>query len=1031
MKIKQLASFSLAILLLAASGVADARQRKPVKPASSAKEKAGASRKEQAAASQTATDKAAAKQAATKQTAPAKAATSKAATSKAATSAPPDKAATSKAPTSKAASGKTAASKAAAAKAEANKAGAKKAAAKKAADEPKSAEAAPAAADELKAKLDAALQLPAAARVEELKRFIESYPNSPLKGRASELLTSARAALGDEKLQAGDAAEGVRLFRLAVEEAPAEIPDKLFVEVISQLPANLFLRGQREAAFELARLIEKRVERDPKRLLALSSFYLGIEQPDEAARLAEAAATLAPEMAAAQLALGSAQRVALRLDRAEAAFRRALELDAQSSAARGNLADLARAAGRSEEALALYRQLFKDNPQDASARTGMVLTLFETGKREEAERELQAALQDAPGNLPLMVGAAWWYLSQGEAGRALELAGQAVRLEPRYTWAQVVLARSLIAQKRPLEAEQALRFARQYGRFPTLDYELANALAAAGLYEEAAEELAHTFTLKDGQLETRLAGRTPARASDFIELLAPERRASISQNSSFDTPSNARMLKGLLALYLSSTDAARGTGEAAASSSSNETLRAALKEFTADDADSMRVFRQLYAASRLSRRAAAATEGAARLEAWQSVLEASEAAMSGLDAALELPVATMAVMAEELRDYRVRANAVGASTAAPDVPRNVLSNIVRGRIEDLAGWSLFNQGKTQEAVVRLRRATSVLPPESPWWRNAHWHLGTALEAAGNQSEALAAYMRSYNLRSPDPARRLVIERLYQRLNGSLEGFEEKLGRGALARSNVAPITNNSAAPSTTDAPTPPGQLSPASASSPATTATPFVNSNTNAATTPTPLVRPDSSRPSPQTSPETPAEPATQPTPLATSPAPASPEATPSNNPAANAQTSNEQATNEQTTSPPQPSPTPARTSPEPASDKTTSTAPTTRTRRTSGTHKVAGGVECQISLSDAEPTITRSTSITITVSLAGLDDASAIKVSTPDWAHIIILAEPRNASDAPNSARYTISSIGKTPGTFTVLFNSPCGSREVKVTVK
>lgn len=81
--------------------------------------------------------------------------------------------------------------------------------------------------------------------------------------------------------------------------------------------------------------------------------------------------------------------------------------------------------------------------------------------------------------------------------------------------------------------------------------------------------------------------------------------------------------------------------------------------------------------------------------------------------------------------------------------------------------------------------------------------------------------------------------------------------------------------------------------------------------------------------------------------------------------------------------------------------------------------------------TLNRGASAVLTVTLNKLDNTSAVKVSTPDWAHIIILSEPRTPSDANNSARYTISSIGKTPGTYNVIFSSPCGVREVKVSVK
>src|SRR5438105_4899502 len=76
----------------------------------------------------------------------------------------------------------------------------------------------PADEDALKAELDEVLKLDAAARVERLTAFVKANPDSPQTLRAQELLTSARAALGDEKLRAGDHAAGVELFRAAVKE---------------------------------------------------------------------------------------------------------------------------------------------------------------------------------------------------------------------------------------------------------------------------------------------------------------------------------------------------------------------------------------------------------------------------------------------------------------------------------------------------------------------------------------------------------------------------------------------------------------------------------------------------------------------------------------------------------------------------------------------------------------------------------------------------------------------------------------------
>lgn len=619
-----------------------------------------------------------------------------------------------------------------------------------------------------KAELKAALSLPPAERIEKFKAFVAAHPNSTQKIRAQELIVSTRAQLGDEKLRAKDTAGGLEQFRLAIADTPAPISDKLFVEVLSRLPINLYYLGQRDASLEIARAIEERVKGDARRLLTIASFYLNIEEPDDAARAAALAVKVAPDMAAAYYALGAAYHIALKLDEAATQYARALELDATMKSARRSLADLRRATGKADEAVTLYRALLQEDAADKGARAGLVLALFDAGKKEEAERELDEALKAEPRNFMLLAGAAYWFMAHNDSARALELAQRAVEIEPRYTWSQVALARALIAQRRPLEAESALRTARQYGRFPTLDYELASTLAAAGLYEEAAEELARSFVMKDGEIETLLAGRVRVHSASFIELLAPERRAGLFQSNAADTEANARVLKGLLA-FSSAMNPAGGRDAIKEADAA-----AAAKEFAAGD-DAMRVFRHLYAANRLQRAGLAS----------QTVLELTEGAMSGVDAGVDSPAATVATLADELRTVRARAIASGKDPAAvPGVPRNVLANILRGRIEDITGWTFFNQDKQKEATEHLQRAVSVLPEASLYWRAALWHLGASLAASGNQQEALNAYMKSYDPKTPDPARRAVIETLYRKVNGSLNGLEERLGASASASSNT-------------------------------------------------------------------------------------------------------------------------------------------------------------------------------------------------------------------------------------------------------
>lgn len=607
-------------------------------------------------------------------------------------------------------------------------------------------------------EVELTLTLTLDARVAKLKSFLETHPESKSRPRATELLVSAHAALGDERLKKGESAGGIEQLMLAIANAPVNPSERLFSGVISQIPLNLYLRGERVAATNAARNIEAKFGSDPKQLLAVSGFYLGTEQGSEAVRIAEQVIKIAPNMAEAHQALGLGLQISLRLDEALAAYKRALELDANSKGARRSLADLNRALGKSQEAMELYQQQLAAEPGDKAARAGLVLSLLDLGRKDEAKVELDKALATDSRNLALLAGVAYWYAAHNDMSSALQFGSKAIEIEPRYIWSYVAVARALAAQQKPLEAERALRFAQNYGRFPTLDYELASTLASAALYDEAAEILMKSFSLKDDQIETRLAGRAPARGLTFLELLAPERRASVFQFAAADTETNAKILKSLLA-FTALINRGNGGG-----SINEEAAAAAAREFSSGD-DNLRVYRQLYAASQLLRNGIA----------MQTVYELAQAARSSAEAGLSVSTATIAVQAEEYRELRARAIASGGTPTVAEAPRNVLSNLLRGRIEDISGWALYKQDKLTEASDHLKRAANILPEGTPAWRTALWHLGAALDGLDKKEEALGHYIKSYNAGDPDPIRRGVIEQLYRKVNGSLNGLDERIG----------------------------------------------------------------------------------------------------------------------------------------------------------------------------------------------------------------------------------------------------------------
>jgi hypothetical protein len=66
-----------------------------------------------------------------------------------------------------------------------------------------------------------------------------------------------------------------------------------------------------------------------------------------------------------------------------------------------------------------------------------------------------------------------------------------------------------------------------------------------------------------------------------------------------------------------------------------------------------------------------------------------------------------------------------------------------------------------------------------------WRLGAALQADGKDKDALDAYLKSYPKESLDSARYGIIETLYQKVNGSVEGLDASIGAQSAAPSFVS------------------------------------------------------------------------------------------------------------------------------------------------------------------------------------------------------------------------------------------------------
>lgn len=917
-----------------------------------------------------------------------------------------------------------------------------------------------------KAEFDKAINEPnAVLKIAALQKFIQDFPNSKEIVRAQESIVSVRGILGDNALKAGDTANGIEFFKIAVKEAPVPMSEKLYADIILQFPTNLFLRNERDAAREIAEMIEEKAGNDAKQIIGLATFYIGIENATNARRLALKAIEIAPENPVAYQTLGIASRLGFRIDEAVAAYSKALELDPNSVVSKRSLAEMKRANGKADEAIVLYREILEKNPADANAKTGLVLSLFESGKRSEAETEMQKSLEANASDLPLLVGAAYFYASHSEGAKAVEFAQKALAVEPRYVWASIALARGFMAQKQPLEAEKVLLAARAYGNFPTLDYEIASARLQAGLYREAADELKKNFTVKDGILGTYLGNRIGVDAEDFLKLLSLERRAAIFSFETADTAENAERLKSLLEF----------TQELGKETANETVLSETTDRFVKGD-DKMKIHRQLFIAGRL-------------LDTKKNLLkivELTQGAIKGVNTALDVPNPSAAVMADEIYNARQLAASRNEFLIVPDVPRQTLSAILRGRIEDLSGWTLYQQDKASEAVVKLKRAVSVLPENSSWWRSSVWRLGTALEADGKSKEALENYIKSYKDGETNLGKYTVIEILYQKVNGNRDGLEDKIGKPPEGLTNtIAKIAENTN-PAPETSPTPTVEISPTPQQENVETNIEKVD-ETKTPTTENPSQTETIISPTPEPTPENEEISNTSSTETVTNPVtenPAIVEPTPISNPSTETTTSAIQNTESTTTvpentQPPIANPTPnnpeqvAKTEPAKNSlfnpvvivvgknqtSKTENTdLPRAKTEETTlpkpvetektepkknndissrprviieDNLKTAETAKCELVASQESVSLVNDGgTLNVLIGFAGKGDASKITAvsSSPNDVVVLLDSEMRTVS---GRAFFILKSVSTKKGAFTVMFDSPCGKAEIQVTVR
>jgi Flp pilus assembly protein TadD len=174
-----------------------------------------------------------------------------------------------------------------------------------------------------------------------------------------------------------------------------------------------------------------------------------------------------PKYVRAQNDLGVVYLQQNRLDEAADAFTSALKINSRFPYARLNLGITLNRQGKHAEAAALLETLFKENPTLPGVRTTYADALYDAGQLADARKVLRAGLEDETlkreekAELHYKLGRV---LSREEkTTEAVKELQTATELEPTAFNAHLLLGGSLLALKRPAEAERSLLRAYELG----------------------------------------------------------------------------------------------------------------------------------------------------------------------------------------------------------------------------------------------------------------------------------------------------------------------------------------------------------------------------------------------------------------------------------------------------------------------------------------------------------------------------------------------------------------------------------------
>jgi tetratricopeptide (TPR) repeat protein len=632
------------------------------------------------------------------------------------------------------------------------------------------------------------------ARIAALQKFLKTISTPEQTQAAREAIVASWAQLADVQLGENNIEKAVENFRRASAALPEKITDRFFEETVIRIPLAVSVRGYRNEAIGLARQLEKRFEKEARRLASLGEFYMTIEAPTDAIHALETASKLAEEDARLHRLLGAAYRMGLRLDDAIAEYQLAVNFDANDKRAYYELANLYRAHGAYDDALKLYRKQIEIEPKHSPSYKGLALAHLAQGNEEQMAaalnqaRDLRGTAEEITQDIYLQTQLAFYYLSQNKLKQARASAEAALIVEPRYSWARIAAAEVDLAEGKYFEAERNLLAARQYASFPTLYFTVGKLYLVAEDFDGALEQFTKAFSYSpQKQFTAKLGGVLDVQADNLKELLAREHQAAIFLAEPPTTPEIFKIAEALVRFNIH-LRIIKTPAPPASRSPRGE--RSAAKNFVPNEPDAGR--KQM---EEMDRAAMDFIEVENARRSFRMLHIAERLANAGVAMGLAEELAEQALGLAE-----VATEPDGSLREYPNYDRDGRLRIFRGRALDAKGWALFKANKNRESIAALTEAVKAYG-SLPEGRRAVWHLATVKETEGDLEEALDLYIAGYappETGSNIDVNRVVIESLYRKINGSLDGLNQRLGVSTL--SSVAQVkSNDTAKPKANDA----------------------------------------------------------------------------------------------------------------------------------------------------------------------------------------------------------------------------------------